>query len=128
MIDKVTARIPGWKGQLLNVAGRVALVKATLSAIPIHTSIALCLSPWAIQGIDKLRHAFIWAGANAVAGGKCKVAWVKVCRPRELGGLGISDLRRVGVALRVRWVWRDRIEGRRPTTREKSALALFQCG
>ena len=61
-----------------------------------------------------------------MAGGKCKVAWVKVCRPRELGGLGISDLRRVGVALRVRWVWRDRIEGRRPATREKSTMALFQ--
>ena len=126
LIDKVAARIPGWKGQLLNVAGRVALVKATLSAIPIHTSIALCLSPWAIQAIDKLRRAFIWAGANTVAGGKCKVAWVKVCRPKELGGLGISDLRRVGIALRVRWVWRDRIEGRRPATREQSALALFQ--
>ena len=54
------------------------------------------------------------------------MAWVKVCRPKELGDLEISDLRRVGIALRVRWVWCDRIEGRRTATREKSALALFQ--
>jgi hypothetical protein len=52
LVGKVAARIPGWKGQLLNTMGRTTLVKATMSAIPIHTSIALCLSPWAIEAID----------------------------------------------------------------------------
>lgn len=74
LVDKVAARISGWKGQMLNAAGRTALIKATMSAIPIHTSIALCLSPWAIETIDKLRRAFIWAGSDSVAGGRCKVA------------------------------------------------------
>jgi hypothetical protein len=69
LIDKVAAKIPGWKGNLLNVAGRTALVKATMSAIPIHTSIALCLSPWAVDAIDRLRRSFFWAGTNNVAGG-----------------------------------------------------------
>jgi len=27
------------------------------------------------------------------------------CRPIELGGLGISDLQRIGWALRMRWLW-----------------------
>ena len=126
IIDKVAARIPGWKGQMLNVTGRTALVKATLSAITVHTSIAICLSPWAISAIDKLRRAFIWAGTDAVAGGKCKVAWPLVTRPRDLGGLGISDLRQTGIALRVRWIWKDRRLGRAPRTSERSALALFQ--
>ncbi|WVZ88335.1 hypothetical protein U9M48_034869 [Paspalum notatum var. saurae] len=125
LIDKVAARIPGWKGNLLNTAGRMALVKAALSAILIHTSIALCLSPWMIGAIDKLRRTFIWAGTDSVAGGQCKVAWETCCRPKELGGLGISDLRRVGIALRVRWVWKDRREGRYPETKERSVLALF---
>jgi hypothetical protein len=125
LIDKVAARIPGWKGSLLNVAGRTALVMATMSAIPIHTSIALCLSPWAIDAIDKLRRSFIWTGTDSVAGGKCKVAWSLVCRPKELGGLGISDLRRTGVALRIRWVWKDRQTGAAPNTKDRVALALF---
>jgi hypothetical protein len=102
LIDKVAARILGWKGNLLNPARRTALVKATLSAIPVHTSIALCLSPWVIQAIDKLRRAFIWAGSETVAGGRCKVAWPTVCKPTSLGGLGVSDLRHAGLALRVR--------------------------
>lgn len=44
IIDTIAARIPVWKGNLLNVAGRTALVRATLSAIPVHTAIALPLS------------------------------------------------------------------------------------
>jgi len=99
LIDKVAARIPKWKGNMLNVAGRKALVKATMSAIPTHVSIVLCLSPWAIESIDKLRRAFIWCGSDKVSGGKCKVAWETVCRPRDLGGLGVSDLRHAGIAL-----------------------------
>jgi len=39
LIDKVAARIPKWKGNLLNVAGRSALVKATMSSISTHLSI-----------------------------------------------------------------------------------------
>ena len=111
---------------MLNVAGRTALVKATLSAIPVHTSIALCLSPWAINAIDKLRRAFIWARTDNVQGGRCKVAWPTVCMPKELVGLGVTDPRRAGVALHVRWVWRDHLNGRTPATKEGVVLALFQ--
>lgn len=113
LVDKVAGHIPGWKGKLLN-------------AIPIHTSIALCLSPWAIKAIDKLRRGFIWVGSESVMGGRCKVAWETVYKPRELGSLGISDLRRTGVALRVHWVWKDHREGQVPRTKERAVLAMFE--
>ena len=87
----------------MNTAGRVALTQATLSAIPVHLSIAVCLSPWAVDRIDKLCRSFIWSGSSTVAAGRCRVAWGVVCRPRELGGLGVIDLHRFGMALRLRW-------------------------
>jgi hypothetical protein len=74
LIDKVAARIPKWKGNMLNVACHTPLVKATMSTIPTHMSIALCLSPWAVETIDKPRRAFIWSGTETVSGGRCKVA------------------------------------------------------
>jgi len=111
IIDKVVARIPKWKGDLLNVAGCTALTRVTLSAIPMHMAIALCLSPWAIRSIDKFRQGFICCGSDAAIPGRCKVAWETVCRPRELGGLGVTDLRRAGIALKVQWEWQARSDG-----------------
>jgi len=92
LVDSVASRIPQWKGRLLNMAGRTALARATFSAIPIHMSIALCLSQWAIEQIDRRRCAFIWCGEQTVTAGKCKVAWKSCCKPKDLGGLGVIDM------------------------------------
>lgn len=75
LIDAIAARIPQWKGNLMNCAGRTTLDKCTMSAIPVHMAIALCLSSWAIECIDKLRRGFIWSGAAVVSSGRCKVTW-----------------------------------------------------
>lgn len=129
LIDSVAARMPQWKGRMPNVAGRTALAKATLSAIPVHVAIAIGISSWAVEQIDKRRQAFIWCGDQIVAGEKCKVAWEMVCRPRELGGLGM-DLRRAGLALRARWEWKWRIDQgpsgtALPEKKERRLEALF---
>jgi len=42
------------------------------------------------------------------------VAWETACRPPELGGLGISNLGNLGWALRMRWLWLQKTEPRRP--------------
>ena len=105
LIGNVSAKIPTWKAGLLTNAGRATLTQTTLSAIPVHVSICCSLSAWAIGEIDKRRRAFLWAGTDSVAGGKCKVAWSIICSPKDLGGLGLPDLRVLGFALRLRWEW-----------------------
>ena len=114
LIDKVASRLPAWKANLLSRAGRTVLIKSTLSAIPTHTALAVSLSPWAIKCIDAIRRAFLWKGARSTIGGHCLLAWPKVCRPPELGGLGITDLQHFGDALRMRWLWLRRTDGSRP--------------
>ena len=84
----------------MSKAGRAVLVKTKLSAIPVHTAMAISLSPWVIKCIDKRRRAFLWAGSDSVSGGKCLLAWPKVCRPSELGGLGFLDLDIFALAMR----------------------------
>jgi hypothetical protein len=105
LIDDVPDRLPTWKSRLMLKAGRTTLTKVTLSAVPIHISIAVKVSPWIYRAIDKLRRDFIWTGTELASGGKCLVAWAKVKRPIELGGLGIIDLTTLGYVLRLRWEW-----------------------
>lgn len=98
----------------LTHAGRLVLTKVTLTSLAIYPAIAIQLSPWAIRAIDKLRRAFLWKGTAAVSGGHCLVAWSTACRPVAFGGLGIIDLRSMGLALQMRWLWLSRVEPDRP--------------
>jgi hypothetical protein len=48
---------------------------------------------------------FLWRGHKDAKSGHCLLAWPKVCRPVELGGLGISNLQNLNWALWMRWIW-----------------------
>jgi hypothetical protein len=97
LVDAVAGRLPTWKAN-------------TLSAIPIHTSLAVTVSPWIYNAIDRVRLSYVWAGTSTASGGKCMVAWARVTRPVELGGLGILDPTTMGYALRLHWEWLARTD------------------
>jgi hypothetical protein len=80
----------------------------------VYPAMAMDLPAWAIKAIDKIRKGFLWKGRKNVKGGHCLLAWSKVTRPKELGGLGIHDLKLLGWALRVRWLWLQKTEPGRP--------------
>jgi len=59
------------------------------------------------------------------------VAWPIACRPKELGGLGLIDLRRFGVALQLHWEWQCRLQSNQPwvplpLAESKTILSAFQ--
>ncbi|KAG2564742.1 hypothetical protein PVAP13_7NG023489 [Panicum virgatum] len=80
----------------------------------IYLAMAIELPTWAVKAIDKIRRSFSWRGRRDAKGGHCLIAWPKVCRTKELGGLGISDLKSLGIALRVRWPWLKKSEPDKP--------------
>ena len=75
-----------------------------LTAMLIYLVMAIDLPQWAIKAIDKIRRSYLWRGRKEARGGHCLVAWEIACSPTELGGLGISNLRNLGWALRARWL------------------------
>jgi hypothetical protein len=105
LIDQIADKLPTWKGMLMHTADRLALIKSTLSVMPTYTSIRLGLLGWVHKAITKIIKAFLWTGTEVVQSGKCLLAWDRVQCPKELGGLGILDLRRMGIALWLRWLW-----------------------
>lgn len=62
------------------------------------------LPPWSRKEIDAIYRKFFWAGKDVSIQGKCMVVWLAVCKPTELGGLGVSDLKLIGYVLQTRWL------------------------
>jgi hypothetical protein len=114
IIDRIADQLPGWKANLMTKIGRKVLVQSVLTGMLIYMLMAIDLPPWAIKAVDKIRRGFLWKGRRDAQGGHCLVAWVKVCRPIELGGLGIADLKSLSWALRMRWLWLQKTEPDRP--------------
>lgn len=98
----------------MNKAGRLTTVKVVMSSICIYTLISLKIPDWVFQEIDKRRRGLLWTGKEKAHGGQCLVAWNTACRPIEFGGLGITDLRIASFALRMRWLWPQRIDSNKP--------------
>jgi hypothetical protein len=71
----------------------VVVVKSTLMAVPIYTSISIRLPPWFLRSCRRIMSAFLWTGTDTVQNGKTLVA------------LSVMDLRLMGVTMRVRWLW-----------------------
>jgi hypothetical protein len=84
LIDRFAARLPTWKGKLLNKTGRAVLIKSTLSALPTYHLTVFPLKKWVEKKIDKIRRAFLWTGSEQANGGHCLVNWKRVCRSKDL--------------------------------------------
>jgi hypothetical protein len=84
--------LPGWKAELMNRAGRTVHVQFVMTAKIIYTDMDVDLPQWAFKAIEKEQKRFLWRGRKEVGGGGL-LAWPKVARPKELGGLCIFDVR-----------------------------------
>jgi hypothetical protein len=58
-MDRLARRFQLWKGSLLDVQGRLILVKAVLTALSIYIIMALELPKWAIDAMEKLCRGFL---------------------------------------------------------------------
>jgi hypothetical protein len=76
-----------------------------LSSLPVNLLTVIKVPRKFLKEIDKTRKKFLWAGDGELTGGKCKVAWPKVCTPQPNGGFGIKDLELFSQSLRLRWLW-----------------------
>jgi hypothetical protein len=116
---------------LIDRAGRLVLIKAVLTARPIHHLLVENAPLWLLEEINKWLRAFFWAGKAEANGGQCLVAWEVVCKPTSLGGLGVKNLKLQGLALRARWHWLRRTDPDKPwqglpPIKDVAAMEVFE--
>jgi hypothetical protein len=111
----ITDKLPAWKGRILHRNGCLTLTKTMLCAVLVYTSISISISlpGWLLKAIQRILKAFLWSGSEVVQNRKCIMAWRRVQRPVNYDGLGVLDVRLLGIALQAGSPWPHRTDASR---------------
>ncbi|GAV90468.1 hypothetical protein CFOL_v3_33877 [Cephalotus follicularis] len=91
LVDKLMKRT-SWLCNSLSFGGRLQLLASVLFSIQVFCCSTFVLPVAVTKECDSILRSFLWHGVGySKKGGK--VAWRKVCCPKDVGGLGIKDFR-----------------------------------
>lgn len=105
IITKMSKKLASWKGKLLSIGGRLTLIKASLSSLPIYYMSLFPIPRGVIAQITCLQRNFLWnnyEGKNPFP----LVRWDLIQIPKALGGLNVSNLLYRNLGLLYKWIWR----------------------
>ncbi|XP_038995731.1 uncharacterized protein LOC120120046 [Hibiscus syriacus] len=92
LLDNIKSRLHQWSKKKLSYAGRAELIKTVLYSIANYWCRQLVLPQSIIKKIEQLCSRFFWKGSDTSAVG-ARVSWVKICKPKSEGGLGLKDIK-----------------------------------
>ncbi|KAK9697943.1 hypothetical protein RND81_08G071500 [Saponaria officinalis] len=104
LTDKIVARIRSWGAKKLSYAGRVVLIKAILTQLHTYWARIFILPMVVIKRIDAICSAYLWSGHEHYEKAP-NVAWDRVCRSQQHGGLGILNLKAWNIANIGKFGW-----------------------
>lgn len=105
LINSLQKWLQGWRNKYLSFGGRVILINAVLSALPVYYLSMYKAPKRVLNKITQIQRRFLWGG-NEDCRKICWVKWEVVCRAREDGGLGIRNIKSFNLALLGKWRWR----------------------
>ncbi|KAL5541335.1 hypothetical protein UlMin_044595 [Ulmus minor] len=87
----------------------LTLIQSVLSSIPTYYMSLFKLPRVVAASLEKMMREFLW-DRDSTGKGRSLVRWKNVCKPKELGGLGIGNLILRNKALLGKWLWRFPLE------------------
>lgn len=88
LLSVVQGKLEGWTSNLFSYGGRITLVKAVLSAMPLHYMQTHKLHIGIIRHIDRMRRNFLWKGNIICRGINCLANWEMVCSLKKIEDQG----------------------------------------
>ncbi|XP_031111969.1 uncharacterized protein LOC116015942 [Ipomoea triloba] len=105
IIDRIRAKLAGWKSKSLSLAGRYTLVQSVLTSIPYYTMQTTLLPKGVVLAIERITRDFLWGSKEGER--KCHlVKWEVLTKSKEFGGLGIRKLEPMNLAFLAKLGWR----------------------
>ncbi|GJU95438.1 RNA-directed DNA polymerase, eukaryota, reverse transcriptase zinc-binding domain protein [Tanacetum coccineum] len=104
IVDHMVARLSKWKMKTLSIGGRLTLLKSVLGSMLIYHMSIFKVHMKVLQHMKSIRCHFLMELIFLIK----KPIWVKwknVLAYKEKGGLGVSSLYALNIALMFKWVW-----------------------
>ena len=105
VVERVQAKLAGWKSKCHSPAGRLVLIKATVSSIPEYNMQCYKIPTKVCEDVNKLTRNFLW-GSTAEKRKLYPLGWNKVTNPIDLRGLGIFEMKARNSAILAKLCWR----------------------